>query len=329
MQRLRFSLLCALVLGTVTGCAEPLESITDIIKPRVLGALLRVQGDPTRSTPAPGETIEIELVVADPGPRKGRSWVFVVCAPAETQFDVGACETVIGGPFLSPPLPGPEDPKPAPAFTFEVPDEATLGDATELLVLGAVCADGDIDLTFDPSAFQGDVTTANPCVDQEKHGALITMGIPLERASEDRNLIPDFATIDFDGVPWTATAGEADPVDGCAGGPLPQHPHRVGLIPVNITLTEGSRETFVNDRDPPETVVEEPFVAFYATGGEFEGAYSFFDDTPNDPTLEWTMPGPGAIPETGRVIRFHFVLRDRRGGSSAIERAICVLPPPL
>ncbi len=324
MKTLRF--LASLAVLTLVGCSEPLESITDVIKPRTIGALVRVDGDPTRSTPAPGETVEIELVVADPGPRTGRTWAFVVCIPSATQFDVGACESLIGGPFLSPPLPGAADPKPAPRFSFVVPDEATLGEATRLLVLGGVCADGDVNFEFDPGAFQGEATTANPCVDQTKQGTLVTMAIALERTIDDRNFVPEFATIALDDVPWTISADEDDLTEGCRGLGFPERVHTTVPLAVQMALTDGSRETYVNSADPPETVVEEPYVAFQGTAGDFQGAYSFFDDTPNTPTFTWEMPPRASVPDVGLLVRFWFVLRDGRGGSTAVERALCVVP---
>jgi hypothetical protein len=319
------TLISLFLLSALAGCATALESTTEVTKPRVLGTVIRVQGDVGRATPAPGETVEVELVVADPGPRTGRSFVFVVCAPADTQFDVGACESIVAGPFIGA-LPAENDPKPAPAFSFTVPDEATLGEATELRVLGGVCADGEIDFAFDPDAFQGGATTANPCADQTKEGRLVTFAVALERTPEDRNLIPQIATITLDEMPWTVVAGEDEPVEGCAGGLLPQLAHTPFALPIDMTLTDGSREAFVNDRDPPEDEVEEPFVAFHTTAGDYKGAYSFFDDTPNMPTLTWTMPPASTIPDTGLLVRHWFVLRDGRGGSSFIERAVCIVP---
>lgn len=315
----------SLPLLVLVGCASPLESTTEITKPRVIGTVISVTTDPARSTPAPGERVRVELVVADPGPRVGRSSVFVVCAPSDTQFDVGACETLLAGPFITG-LPAEGDPKPAPAFEFDVPDETTLGEATTLRVLGGVCADGDIDFAFDPDAFQGGATTANPCADQEKEGRLVTFSIALERAPEDRNLIPGIAEIRFNGEPWTATAPEGGPEENCVGGPLPQLPSDLFEYPIDITLTDGSRETFLTDDDPPVEDVEEPFVAFHGTAGDFLGAYSFFDDTPNTPTLTWTTPPRGLIPEGGLIVRHWYVLRDGRGGQSYIERAFCLAP---
>ena len=94
---------------------------------------------------------------------------------------------------------------------------------------------------------------------------------------------------------------------------------------VDIAL-DTSEDTPADTPDVPEEVVEEPYVAFYGTAGDFEGAYSFFDDTPTTPTLTWEMPPRGTIPANGLLVRFWFVLRDGRGGSDTIERALCIVP---
>jgi hypothetical protein len=39
--------------------------------------------------------------------------------------------------------------------------------------------------------------------------------------------------------------------------------------------------------------------------------------------VEWTAPG--AAPDSG-VVRFFFVVRDSRGGTDWLERAVCVAP---
>ena len=76
------------------------------------------------------------------------------------------------------------------------------------------------------------------------------------------------------------------------------------------------------------TITTDACRAYMASGGgDFPGAYSFFDDTPNTPTIKWTMPARGAIADDGLLVRFWFVLRDGRGGSSYVQRAICVVPP--
>ena len=59
-----------------------------------------------------------------------------------------------------------------------------------------------------------------------------------------------------------------------------------------------------------ETRVEEPYIAWYATGGEMLDSYSLYPDT----TSKWIAP------ESGTSGTLWAVIRDRRGGMSWITQ---------
>ena len=85
-----------------------------------------------------------------------------------------------------------------------------------------------------------------------------------------------------------------------------------------MTLTEDSVEsyTFVNSEGVSEDRIEQPYVSFYATSG------NFFQEVSLYPYLEaeWTAPVDPPTPESN----LWFVLRDRRGGMTWVSLNLIV-----
>lgn len=320
MIRVAYVLCCVFVL-VASGCADALLESTDVRAPRVLAAVVSVTTDPSRSTPAPGEDVDVTLVVADPGARVARTASFVLCLPAESSLDVGVCETVLPGGEIALPTPTLD----APRFTFTMPDAATLDGVTEVLVHGAVCAGGPVGDHIPLDVFPEVATELNPCADPEHVGELVTFRIAVGGEAGVTNERPSLAAITFDDAPFSAMADETWPEEGCDARGLPTFAyddveHRIGF-----TLAPGSREPYAEDGMQEE---ELPFVAYYANDGDFVGALGFFDGIDNA-TARWRALDdidPRDLPEGGRLVRFTFVLRDGRGGTSTETRALCILP---
>jgi len=302
-----------------SGCADPLPEITDVEGPRILAVTVRVVGDGERASPASGESVHVELVVADDGPRLPRTFAMVVCTPYATDLDVGRCETVLPGGTIS----GTSDAT-GPRFDIALPDAAFFGQATELLVHGAVCADGDLanDLSLEnfPETFDHD----NPCAAPQDVGEYVVFRIPLEGTSP--NHVPVVDSLRLDGDPWTADAPVDAPRDGCIANGLPLVTADSLEHTIELQLSPMSREAYATD-DGVQSF-ERPVAAFHATEGDFTGAYAFFtDDAPREIAYRARDDrDPSEIPADGRLARFTFVVRDGRGGTTAVTRALCLTP---
>jgi len=307
----------------VSGCADALPEITDVEGPRTLAVTVRVVGDGERSSPRPGETVRVSLVVADEGPRRSRDFEFVVCVPTESDLDVGVCRSTIASGHVVGSA-GPLSAEHSPTFDLVVPDATSLDGATELLVHGAVCADGALASDLALERFPDTFETDSPCADPARVGEYVVFRIPLEGTAP--NVAPGFADLVFDEEPWTGDASIDAPSDGCVDSGLPVVPADETEHTIAIRLAAGSREPYASDEGTQST--ERPIVAFHANEGDFEGAYTFFsDDEPRYVVYRARDDrDPSAIPDDGRLARFTFVVRDGRGGTSATTRALCLVP---
>lgn len=278
------------------GCDEPLKSVELIQEPRVLGARVEVVGDATRAAPAPGESATVSFLVAAPQLQPSLGFAFAVCSAAPRRGGRAACETE---PFA---LVSSADGQAASAgITFDVP--ADLDPSGRLALLGIICPDGS------PSA---DGTTC----DGESQGTPVQLELELAH-DDDVNSNPELQpdSIAFDDVIWP----EQPAVEGeCAG---------LGFVEVAV----GSEHRIAvqldeSDRDPlPRPSKLDPSreslqLAHFATSGDLSRAFDTiaWDTNELDREVTWTAPAePG-------LARFWLVLRDFRGGSAFVERAVCV-----
>jgi hypothetical protein len=316
----RFFFLATLCL---VGCAKPLPEVTDVREPRVLGVLVHVTDDPTRNTPVPGERVEVELVVADEAARRGRTYRFVVCLPADSLLDVGVCDTVLAnGRFESNALPAVPEP---PRFALDVPDEVTLGEHESLLVHGAVCADGALGDHIPLEVFPDELVNANPCADAANVGELVTFRIPIARTEADINHRPELVGTTLDGQLWDASVSADAPANGCASLDMPMLSQTEDDHALGFEIAPGSREIYLMGSSSREEV---HFLALHSTAGDFPGQMAFFDGTDSSMARFRTLDdrSPSVVPDDGQLVRFTFVLRDGRGGAVVAERALCVVP---
>lgn len=305
----------------LVGCSDDFSEITDVEGPRTLAVVVSVVGEPERASPALGDTAHVELVVADRGPRLPRDFVMVACRPSPSDRDVGVCDAELpGSPFVGSTTP---DPSLAPGFDLVVP-VTDLGSVSELLVHGAVCTDGplraDLPLFDFPESFETD----NPCEDPEDEGEFVVFRIPVEGSSPNHR--PAFGEVTLDGEPWTADASVTDPEEGCLGGSLPTFPADEVERILGVTIPADARESYLDASGTEK--VERPYVAFHSTDGDFEGAYALFGDELSREIVYRTRDdrAPRRVPDDGRLVRFTFVLRDGRNGTSVLTRALCLTP---
>jgi len=133
------------------------------------------------------------------------------------------------------------------------------------------------------------------------------------------------------------------PWDNCVDADLPkvhagskEHKLRVRFDPSDREVFE--RNLLVNGKPKVENRREELIVAHALTteGGELDGFNSavLYSDSDENAEIEVEYLPPRQskeekkrIPDTGRLVRFYFALRDRRSGTDFTTRELCLLPP--
>lgn len=328
-MRDRLLLVATLVLAG--ACAPGFAPFREVAKSRVIGATITVDSDPTKFSPAPGETATMTLVVADPGPKQGRTWALVVCRPGSSQLDAVYCDepSRFVGASYSPTLPA-VGPFPDPSVSFTVPDLATLGDATELWVMGAVCNGGTVrDLLTDPPVYgePWEPCMEDPLADPQPVGQLITTRIKLHVDDNSANHAPDLLSLTLDGAAWTSVAPDDAPTEGCSGSGTYPEITADGLgHTVIATSSPSSREVYVPE-GLETSYPEDLFLFLFRTAGDASPGYGVIDDTSSVAMLDYLPPPATEVAQNGTLVRFWVQLADDRDASTFVQRAVCVVRP--
>lgn len=313
------------------GCSADLSPASVVNKTRVIAARVQVVGAPTRSNPSPGESVSIEVRVVGPGPRQPLQWLFVACVPADVGSGLPICtstESIIE-PCLN--CESRAGALADPVIQFEVPAESELNEATSVVAFGAVCADGAVtSLESLASFFAQGQRGVSGCEDPNDEGALLFVEVPLQEGEED-NTQPTIASVQLGGSPWEDVAASSAQVGQCAGTPIRQLPPGTGPIAIGLTAATQSRQEY-DDPVTGDSRCETLQISWLATSGEFDQSFGFLEgDTcasgtaSNGSTTVGWLP-PETAPADGILVRFHFVLRDGRGGTDWTERALCIVP---
>ena len=298
------------------GCGDsPLPNYL-VNKPRLLGIDVSVVGDESRTEVAPGETVNLRIPVAAPGPEIESTAFLAICVPGDGTFGVDFCGD---DPFdFTAIFPGEVELE----YEFTVPNDLPV-DTDSLLLIGAVCLGGEVNFdlsSFDPS------DPPDVCTDPEDLGYIVTSKIDL-RGDDEPNTDPAFETIELGDTVFSSIPRADAELRGCAG--LDYQTLRVGgggVFPLRVTPTEGSRETYVSSITSEETT-ENVEVRVYVTDGQLERLLTLVDD--GDPVAinEWTPPPVDEVTAEGTLVQFFITLGDGRGGFANETRAVCVLPP--
>lgn len=279
----------------LAGCAEEFDPPSLIDKTRPLGAEVRVDGEPNRSTPRPGETATVTWLMATPGAMPSLAWMFAVCR-AGLATTAEACTPT---PFAT--FTGTD----SPSFRFDVPSQEILGGATRLLITGQICADGAP--TLDPQ------TGMPTCPGQ---GNTVTATLFLQQA-DDGNHSPALPErpFTFDGADWMA-----DGAGDCAGLPSVAIGSKDHVLRLRVLAED--RETYgAGDT----TAREQLQLSQFTTAGELGQTYFVVEPSNQDPwnDLESKWDAPETMPPDGQV-HFIFVARDLRGGVTHTTRTVCL-----
>lgn len=282
----------------LTACAD-LDPPTLIKRDRVLGAKVTVDTDPDRAWPAPGETATVTWVTASPGDPATFSWILGAC-PAATSTGLPIC----AGPMFA----GSQDTGTVPQLHLAIPAQMS---ATAIVVTGAICA------------------TGTPIVDADAQSAECSDGSRPDVVSQHVFLSSDAATNHnpaLAGAPFTASGEDWNATAAASCDDLPQVEAGGDRVLIGVTFDAADRETFVS-RDAAE-VREELKLSAFATAGEIIQQHTFVDAVDARETtpvaLEWDPPAADEVPAEGLRVKFHFVVRDQRGGVDAAVRELCV-----
>ncbi len=336
------------------GCADSFEPASLVDNLRPVAALVEVEDEPERANPNPGEVIRVTQHVIDAGPKPAIEWRFVACVPAFTVITPPVCGRLIEPCENCVNEDGPRAVDPV--IRFQVPSQEELGSETEVVVQGAICQ-GDIasEQRLLELLAEG-VEEPNPCANPKSaenpegdEGRLISVRIPLEQY-DPPNLQPVIASLQIGcndqstgcTVPdrWLDLPDSA-PRTGClkaikelepAERAVKCIPDTVGVANIRLSVTAESLQNFqIEDDGDTLTLQEEIQISWLADGGTFERSFSFINETsPTDgssnpfESVNWALP-PGALPE-GTYVRFNFVIRDGRGGTTWEEHGLCVVP---
>lgn len=274
----------AVLAVSCASCNDPIEPAWRLDRPRVLGARAAPTAEPARASIRPGEELAIELFTASRERPRG----------AYARFALGACAADPNGAVTACRGPALADLSGAgandPTLILRAPAEPG-----ELLVFGVVCASGTP--TLSPLAAGKEARGACDGGAGQELAVRVTIGGP-----EGRQPTLGGDALSFDGKPFPADA----PCE--AGGPA-------------IRADGGSHDIgFVGralGREPGESMI----VSHLATHGDLDRLYTA-PDGDADAKVVWKAPSSVGLPR--ETARFHFSVRDGRGGAAFLTRTICI-----
>lgn len=299
------------VLGA-SACQDPLVDPAVVIAPRVVGARVRSDADPTLAEPLPGERASIDwLLLSDQrGPFVAKAlW----CRGTPTSLGTPRCDGPPAAEATSPGVYGDELP-----FSFQVPDGLQPGD-TWLAWLG-VCDAGEPVFDATSSAFS--------CPTGEALAAYYRGFVPGGAPNHNPSLADD--AVGLDGVAWTAEPGAARaPREPCRGATLPT---LIAGTASTISFALGGDDRELLDAVPDEYAAhprESLVFTHVASHAGLERAFSAIDYDAQSLTFELTFhdQGEAAPAADGETLIFHLLVRDERGGVDWLRREACLLPP--
>jgi hypothetical protein len=283
------ALLVALALPHANGCGNSIEPASTLDRPRVIGAHVYVAEDPGRSSPRAGEHVVVEFFTASRALARGAyaTYSLFACPSDPTNHSTTTCV-------------GPESVTFAGAATTDpVITLAAPPPSGEVMLFGIFCTSGS-------ASFSTDAGESHAQCDG---GAGQEVAVRI--ASNVDNLQPSLPAeaLTFDGAPFPADAPCMDGVaaamhaDGAS--------HEIGFT------------TRLLGGEPADTLV----IEHLATHGALDVLYTApplgAEGAPAlDSSVKWTAPTDLEAPRVSA--RFHFVVRDGRGGTAFLIRTICI-----
>jgi len=328
-RALRLAALATLSTWGLAACGMGPDPASLITRPRLVGAGITITGAPGRASPLPGDEVTLQPWLLQPDAPSEVRASYLVCPAADIRRGAGGCG---GAPLaLVPATPSGQS---LPAFTFTVPDLASLGGSSRLITLFTTC-DRGASPVLDPDAM------LPRCDDPEARVEVSTLELPLAFDARLANHSPSIVeeTYMVEGRAWAPPPATLPPLEGCAAMPDSDAlPHVV--VPVDAMPPDGDEPytieiTFTTSEDDRESYAAGPMMlrealqfSHYTTTGETSRAFSAVeptDDASMPEVLEWTPPARAMIPAGGQLVRFTWIVRDLRGGFARADRAFCVV----
>ena len=294
------------------GCGETPDAGYLLVKERIISAVPRVEGDPDRATPRPGETVTLEWGLASPAELPPNTWAFIACPPSEQEFGIPVCGAA---PFVidSSLTPSSE----SPLVTIEVPADY---EPEEIIVIGAVCVGGVVNASLDPSGMSEDFSACQG----EGFGQVAVVTVHVEQSPEQTNRNPGIAQVTFGGTELTEEVPIAR--QPCRGSGLPEIPLDEE-VELTITAAEGSREAFFDEVFEEETLEELAIELFISRDSLNKRFTVIDDDTPQGEAEYIGEEDPDdPVPAEGQTVQLLMVMRDQRGGQAEVRRGFCLVP---
>ena len=300
--------LVAIAWIALVACDPRFDSSSLITRNRVLAARSEVKSDAGLASPLAGETVNVSFLVVDEAQTRPLSWALAACP----QGPPAATDLFCAGPvFSTSTQSSPVDPEErAPGLEFEVP-----ASTASVLVLGVICADGTPTVSFD--------STLAECEGRRAQETKITFSIPVANNAEETNQNPSLeeAAVFLDGIMLEPTASPADVP--CSELDLPRFEPQ--FEDATLRTVSGLENVEEYRDDDGSLQIEDPFIAHYTTAGKLDREFSVFGADNMQVDIPWAWPASKDVPAEGLLVRFHFVIRDRREGADWTTRSICVV----
>jgi hypothetical protein len=280
------SLAALLASSLANACGDSIEPASTLDRPRVVGAHVFVAEDPTRSSPRAGEHVVVDFFTASRALPRGAyaTYALFACPSDPLNHSTTTCVGPQSGSFTGIATSDP-------TITLAAPSPSG-----EVMLFGIFCTSGTASFSTDGGESHA----------QCDGGA--GQEVAVRVASGVDNLQPSLPAdaITLDGAPFPADAP-------CAGG-----------VPAAMHADGGSHQigfaTNLLGAEPEDTLVLEHL----ATHGALDSLYTA--PAPGagggNATVKWTAPTDLEAPRVSA--RFHFVLRDGRGGTAFLIRTICI-----
>lgn len=276
----------AAVLGMGTlvclGCGEPLKEAQRIEDPRVLG--VRIEGESGSSQVAPGEQVELSLLLAGPAGPVDAEVAFRVCVGAESERGVPACG---GPPFLEGTALLSDFP-----VSAELPDDVALG--ARIVVLGVACAGSEPTLSANPLDWG--------CSDVD---APLRFSFETSVASgSERNQNPDLTQVTVE------MSGTSLPLDDPSAAPSCDP----NVAAVNANETHELRVELGQSAVEADEALQ---VSLFSTEGHLQRQFTFLD--PDQPSFSIEFEAGAAE----KAAKQYLVIRDSAEGVSWASWSFC------
>jgi hypothetical protein len=354
LARLSRCALCALAFAAV-GCKDTLPRASNIEHMRVLGALNAVDGDSARSSPRPGETVNLTWSMAYPDLTRDDSELeslFFSCTAPTHYSGTPICQELLDaaqgrnvedlldsvtgarapdcgktpdssddyGPFSVTCVSG------TPRSSLKIPSDYH---AYAKLIEGIICRNATP--RFDNKSPTGLSCSPHKGVASSDVESLTAYGtVPIEYGTTSTNLNPsmDAATFRFGlgGTLWPASEGldTAELVKDCS-----EAARKGELLSSNGQQEEYVIEYDASAREEYGGVPEALEFSSYVTFGQIDHRFVLFDSDaplPLRAPLHWEVSQElrDELGDSNQLVRFFFTVIDHRGGFAVTSRDICV-----